>query len=259
MKPRPIEFRFEQGDNIHSIKPYIFKSNYEGVDIFLTVGLRESIPDAERLLEEQEQVKYSSNDAGWTIICNDRVVLYCDRSELTGWGLYGIPRYHTQFSAISGIVEFRGDPKKLPTTTTKRGLNFSSATYQKVLARMQEGLRLFVDFTNKWKSKEGEARKIISLVPSITFTELRDESDNLSFNKTRRGIEGMQYKPTLPMPEKDSPDVRISYIRQRSEVIELAEALDLDFEEIREKDIPKNVGIKSFEFAFNKLVEKNNN
>ena len=61
-------------------------------------------------------------DAGWTIICNDRAVLYCDRTELTGWGDAGVPRYHTQFIAISGIVEFQSnDAAKLPTTTTKRG------------------------------------------------------------------------------------------------------------------------------------------
>ena len=66
-------------------------------------------------------------DAGWTIICNDRAVLYCDRTELTGWGEAGVPRYHTQFIAISGIVEFQSnDPAKLPTTTTKRGIDASS-------------------------------------------------------------------------------------------------------------------------------------
>ena len=53
------------------------------------------------------------------------VVLYCDQSELTGWGEAKVPRYHTQFIAISGIVEFKcKDPSKLPTTTHQKRIRF---------------------------------------------------------------------------------------------------------------------------------------
>ena len=48
------------------------------------------IATEEEIASEQEEVRYSSIDAGWTVICNDRAVLYCDRSELTGWGEAGI-------------------------------------------------------------------------------------------------------------------------------------------------------------------------
>jgi len=56
----------------------------DGVQVFLVVGFTRPIPSEDEIAREQEEKKYSSLDAGWTILCNDRSVLYCDRSELTG-------------------------------------------------------------------------------------------------------------------------------------------------------------------------------
>lgn len=65
--------------------------------------------------------------AGWTIICNDRVVLHADKSKLTGWGEAGVPQYHTQFIGIAGIVIFTSsNAELLPITTTKRGVDGNS-------------------------------------------------------------------------------------------------------------------------------------
>ena len=52
----------------------------------MSVGFTRPIPSQEEINDEQEEKRYSSMDAGWTIICNDRAVLYCDRTVLTGWG-----------------------------------------------------------------------------------------------------------------------------------------------------------------------------
>ena len=53
---------------------------------------------------------------------------YTRPDELTSWGEAGVPKYHTQFIAISGLVEFRStDPRKLPTTTTKREIECLAA------------------------------------------------------------------------------------------------------------------------------------
>ena len=77
-------------------------------------------------------------------------MVYCDRTELTGWGDARVPRYHTQFIAISGIVEFQSnDAAKLSTTTTKRGIDASSSLYLQVRHRMMEGMQVFTSYTNK--------------------------------------------------------------------------------------------------------------
>lgn len=250
-KPKPIEFRFgKDSKNEHYIRPYIFKSVLDGVNIFLAVGLREPIPGI-------EEVQLKSEFAGWTVICNDRVVLYCDKSELTGWGTAGVPQYHTQFIAVSGVVEFLGDPRKLPTTTTKRGLEFSSSLYLQVLERMREGTSMFTDFTNKWKTREKEASAIVSPIPSLTYPQLKKEAEKLTYSKTRVGINGDLYKPKLPLPPENVTDLRISYVRDRQDVMRLAEELfDDGFEQESDREIARKVGESSFDFTFKNLVDK---
>ena len=56
----------------------------------MVVGFNQAIPSEDDALEEQEGTSRSSEDAGWTVVCNDRAVLFCDRSELTGWGESGV-------------------------------------------------------------------------------------------------------------------------------------------------------------------------
>lgn len=253
-KPKPMLLRFAKDGEHTDIRPYMFKTHAFGVDVFLAVGLREPIPDAETTLEDQDGPQFSSDYAGWTVICNDRVVLYCNRDELTGWGTAKLPRYHNQFISISGVVEFRGDPANLPTTTTKRGLDFSSPLYQNVLDRMRDGLRLFIDYTNRWKSRSTQAKQEVDQVPAITFENLKRESRTLPFSSVRVGLEGEQYKPKLPRPPDDSSDVRISYFRDRQKVIALASALLENLDDLQDRDIRREVGEASFDFTYKQKV-----
>ena len=68
------------------IKPFIYQTEFDSVKVFLTVGFTRPIPSRRDAIDAQQEDRYSSEDAGWTVICNDRVVLDTDRSELTGWG-----------------------------------------------------------------------------------------------------------------------------------------------------------------------------
>lgn len=250
-EPKPISLRFATSDTEGpEIRPYVFRTKAKGVSVFLAVGLREPIPDVERTLEEQTETQFSSDYAGWTVICNDRVVLYCNRDELTGWGTAKLPRYHNQFIAISGVVEFRGDPRALPTTTTKRGLEFSSPLYQNVLDRMRDGLRIFVDYTNRWKAREDEAKAQVEPVPAVTFGNLKRQAAELKFSKTRVGFEGEQYKPRLPRPVDDSPDVRISYYRDKIRVADLAEKIVPDADELNDRERRRRLGELTFDLAY---------
>ena len=77
VKPRTINIVYDDretaGDD--AVRPFVFKTNFDGVDIFLAVGFTRPIPSQNEILEEQEAARYSSIDAGWTILCNDRAVL----------------------------------------------------------------------------------------------------------------------------------------------------------------------------------------
>ena len=209
------------------IRPYVFKTTTDGVEVYLTVGFTRPIPSEGEIFDEQESVRYSSIDAGWTILCNDRAVLYCDRSELTGWGEAGVPRYHTQFIAISGIVEFKSeDPSKLPTTTTKRGIDASSSLYLQVKNKMREGMRVFTDYTNKWKGRAEEAHQHIQQGNLRSLEEIKIQAENLTFANTRSLPSGNQYKPKLPLPRKLEPTKRrISFVKEVVKINAVSEYL----------------------------------
>ena len=72
--------------NDGDIMPFVFRGEMDGVKVYLTVGLTGRLPTGDEITKEQETTTNSSRNAGWTVICNDRIVLYHDRTELTGMG-----------------------------------------------------------------------------------------------------------------------------------------------------------------------------
>ena len=123
---------------------------------------------------------------------------------------------------------------------------------------MRDGLRLFVDYTNRWKAREIEAKAQVDPVPAISFANLKHQAANLRFSKVRVGFEGEQYKPRLPRPVEDSPDVRISYYREKKRIARLADKLISDNEELADRDVRRQVGELSFDFTYKHYVRGKN-
>jgi Histidine kinase-, DNA gyrase B-, and HSP90-like ATPase len=241
--------------NKEGIAPYLYTSQYEDVQIELVIGLRRKNIATENEIEaENEGRRTSSENAGWTIVCNDRVVVYRDKTRLTGWGEAGVPSYHPQFISIAGIVHFRcHDPKKLPITTTKRGLDLSSDLYLYTKNFMREGLKLFTSYTNKWKNdipQEKEIMKNTYLVdPSIILRDIPAEvwknTRVRSSTKSTNIIDEKYYKPSLPLPDKGIKGERgksIKFSRKPDEVEIVSEYLFDD----KERDASE-VGNECFE------------
>lgn len=249
VRPRPtlLAFTRRPARNAPAIRPFIYKTESQGVSVFMAVGFTRPIPSEAEIAAEQEDVKYSTIEAGWTILCNDRAVVYCDRTELTGWGEANVPRYHTQFIAISGIVEFRAaDASKLPTMTTKRGIDASSPLFLQVKNKMREGMRLFIDYTNRWKTFPAEARRHLDETVTLSFEELKAEAVTLPMIRvTRLTPSGKQYTPHLPLPQREGANMRrIQFTRPRQDVERVAEHLFDD------KGVePSLVGEKCFDLA----------
>ena len=93
----------DDADAEDAIRPYYFAANVEGVTITVSVGFRRPLP-TEMEVDEEQVGPRSSEEAGISIICNDRLVLLNDKTRLTGWGESGVPKYHNQF-----IDRRRGD------------------------------------------------------------------------------------------------------------------------------------------------------
>jgi len=246
VKPRATTLSFNlHADEINKIEPFVYEAeSSDGVKVFLTVGFTRPIPSQNELDDEKESPKYSSVDAGWTVICNDRVVVYCNRDELTGWGEAAVPRFHNQFIAISGIVEFWSqDPGKLPTTTTKRGLNASSPIFLQVKNKMREGMKIFTDYTNKWKGREQESKLQINKGQRLSLSEIKEKSAELKMRPLPKSIlSAKQYMPKLPMPKIPEPTTkRITFTKDTKEVRDVAIYFGNPVME------PNDVGIRCFD------------
>jgi hypothetical protein len=225
IQAKRIDLLFSKDSEIskHPIRPFIYEAKHEDVDIFLAVGFTRGIPSKEEADSSLEEYKegYSSSDAGWTVICNDRTVLYADKTALTGWGVSGVPQFHMQFIAISGIVIFSStDPRQLPMTTTKRGLDAQSDLYLHVKDKMIEGMKIFTNYTNVWKGRElvKESRQSFAETGTANVNQLLQETTKLAMSPTRGSIKGKQYKPELPRPDTPKKDERIIFTRPTKEV-----------------------------------------
>ena len=123
-------------------------------------------------------------------------------------------------SLFLGIVEFQSnDASKLPTTTTKRGIDASSALYLQVKNKMREGIKIFTDFTNQWKGKGNESQKYIDSGEPLALDETKTKSEKLKLNPVTSRLEGVQFMPKLPKPRPEpSSKKRISYSKDLEEI-----------------------------------------
>lgn len=242
-----------------AISPYIYKDTINGVDVDLIVGFYTPVKSDEEI-DAINTSHRSTADAGWTIICNDRVVLYNDKTHLTGWGEGGIPKYHTQFIGIKGVVSFRSsNPRLLPTTTTKRGIDLSSEIYSQVKERMRDGLGMFISYTNQWKGRLPEERKYSNQADSVSMQSLLNNveiheryslNDNL---KNKRNCSGTFYIPTLPKPEIRNTSQVIRFFKPTTEIEFLAESLlDEELDNVK----PSTIGELCFDRVYKEMGGK---
>ena len=103
----------------------ISKLHFDEVDVTLVAGL-----------QRLDGADWRGHTAGWYIICNGRVVVFADRTGLTGWG-EKLPSFQPKHRGFIGIALFMSEnPESLPWTTTKRGVNSESAVFQFIKQRM---------------------------------------------------------------------------------------------------------------------------
>lgn len=181
--------------------------------------------------------------AGWYVFCNGRCIVEADQSSATGWGDIagtggiGIPRYHNQFSRFRGYAFLDCvKSEKLPWNTTKTGLDYEDPAYRMLIGRLVSATRPVIDFLNELDREtdiEEQDRELSSSLRSSTSTPIADLPERAAFTYTT---------PTRRGPALKS----ISYKKPESEVGELAAKLDVR--------AAKDVGMRSFEYAYQRLV-----
>jgi len=140
------------------------------VDVVLSAGLGDSEP----------------TQAGWYVFCNSRLVLGPDQTILTGWGEgrgHRIPRFHTQFSRFRGYVFFDSNRADLlPLTTTKVGVDSTSALWRATRLQMIEMTRPVIDFLNAldWENPQvlgdevGTLEQVVAQAKPVLVHELAE-------------------------------------------------------------------------------------
>lgn len=193
------------------IAPYIFQAELDGVHVDLVVGFYKPVPDEDEIEEETEH-RFSADNAGWTIVCNDRVVVYRDRSILTGWGEADVPTYHNQFNSIAGLVQFTSnDPLSLPVTTTKRGIDASSPLYLQVKNKMREGMKIFTSYTNRLKKDRARRDELFENSKGYDIKDIAGLRSELHFKPERNMKKASYFAPALPIVERaDSKIIRFT-------------------------------------------------
>ena len=243
----PVELLVQKDGEKQGIRPYIFTGQYDDVSVKVAIGFyapKASDDD----IDEMNESKRSSYEAGITVVCNDRVVLYNDKSGLTGWGTNGVPNYHTQFIGIKGIVIFEStNPKALPMTTTKRGIDHSSALYIAVKDKICEGLKMFTNYTNQWKGRNAQERTFSTAAQKVQYSDLFSESAKADYGVTLRSDArgyGQTFRPTLPKPVNEKP---FRIIRYSKSIEEIKLLIGYFYGDVEETVSPSLIGEKCFD------------
>lgn len=101
------------------------------------------------LAERGERGEWAYERAGWYVFCNNRAILTADKSDLTGWGTAGLPKYHSKYNGFIGLLFFQSkNPLLLPWRTTKHGINPDSIAYQRIRPEMAAAARPIISFLN---------------------------------------------------------------------------------------------------------------
>jgi hypothetical protein len=244
VSPVPITFKTSDFAKITEaeggIAPYLFDGNIDGVDVELAIGFYSPFSED----PDEQPTQFKSDEAGWTVICNDRVVLYKDKTLLTGWG-EGAPIYHPQFRQISGVVVFRsGNPELLPIKTTKRGIEANSLVYLRVRQKMRDGLKKFTNFTNKLKTlSANEREKMFESTSTVDLKTLRTRKAAIPDRNwiQDRKINGRTYD--LPLPKVSDSDSKVIRFSKPADQIRRVSTFLFDDSEIS----PSDVGAAAFD------------
>lgn len=207
------------------ISPAVVEYEDEGVSVRIVVGLMRELEN-----EIPEELRPTDTDRfGWYVVCNDRVVVAGDKTDLTVWGNQGFNVWHGQYNGFGGFLFLNcDDPARLPWTTTKREVDASDPIYLRAVVRMKDLTDQFIKYTGARKADPQAAYKAEHDASPIDVRKATGDS-KLKF-------------PAVVKKESGPEMVTVSYQRPKADVKEVAAALD-DF-----AMSAREVGIRTFEY-----------
>lgn len=139
----------------------VFKAG-DGVAVHIEYGQLEEHRFSNEVGYDKAVNASITGEYGWTVICNDRVILMADRSLKTGWDT----GFHTEFYGFAGIASFEAtDPANLPWDTTKTDVDLNNPAYLLALIDMRRFAAKWRSMVDKRKKASAKGEKIGELPP----------------------------------------------------------------------------------------------
>lgn len=156
--------------------------------------------------------KSDPQEAGWYVYCNGRMVLYADRSRITGWGEPRMtPMFHNQYARFRGAAFFDSeDPTLLPWNTTKDGVDegipvFLEA-YSQMVSMMQPVVR-FLDAVDRDREQPEGQQPLMHLL---------DRSATSQMITSLPRSDRFEYQRPPPPPPPSEPVITIQYQKPKA-------------------------------------------
>jgi hypothetical protein len=227
IKPLELELQIDLTSK-NQLKPHVFELTGTNVSVFGVIGIRPG-----KIIGDESST--SSRDlSGITVVCNDRVVLYCNKDWRTGWGESPVPHFHNQFVGITGIVRFTGKADAIPMATDKRQIKFDSDIFAAAKVSMKKGIKRFTEMTNKWKGREKELRETISALNVVNFDQVKtfaQQEKHITLKKDKnleKFFKGSAWESAAKIPEppkKAAENIAISFSVEKDDYETVSEYL----------------------------------
>jgi hypothetical protein len=159
------------------VKPRVLhetlEANGDEVEMDLFAGFVD-LKDEDADTDDPDEFQ-GGNLAGWYLVCNGRLLLFADRTRLTGWG-QEVADYHPQYRRFRGYVFLKGNSAAMPWNTAKTTVDEDNAVWRQVRIRIVEALRDGRTVMNRIKSEvqdnDPSARPVTAALDASVPTKL---------------------------------------------------------------------------------------
>lgn len=127
----------------------------EGVKVHIDVGVHEKYTYAGEENHSIPENKKITNEFGWYVVCNDRVVLLADKSQKVGWAT----AWHSEYNGFLGWVYFNAkDSSKLPWVSQKSDISAEKRSLRDIQSILKQR-------SDEFRS---ESKKLLNNFKSLT-------------------------------------------------------------------------------------------
>lgn len=123
-----------------------------GVKVYLEAGLHQSyrIKGVDSDYDDfKDIIKDLTDEYGWYLVCNDRIILVADKTKISGWAT----SWHNEYHGFLGWAHYVSeDPSLLPWDSKKTGINLNNSAHIEVLSFLKE-------MADDYRSRNRRARK----------------------------------------------------------------------------------------------------